>query len=54
MAKFKINRSFKTEKDVEADTFSESGSFVLFTLDEGGIVYAVPTSSVHSIERTEA
>jgi len=53
MAKYVINKGFKTEKDVEADSFQESGSLVLFTLDVGGIVFALPTAQVHSIERVQ-
>lgn len=52
MAKSKVNGGCDSEKAVEADAFREEGSLVVFHNEAGEQVFAMPTTRIHTIERS--
>lgn len=51
MAQFVINEGYESEKTVEAKNFREVESLVVFFSPADEKVFALPTTSVTSIER---
>ena len=56
MSKFVINADYSNSKTVEAHSFEEEGSLIIFrtaVTGRGNQVYALPISEVRSIERVQ-
>ncbi len=54
MAVYVLNEDYSDSREVEAATFSEQGSFVIFYSSDNEQVYAVPTRDVKSISRKDS
>lgn len=53
MPKFLVNKGYSSERTVEAKTFREIESLVMFLSPADEKVFAIPTKDVHTIERID-